>query len=148
MEIPTLTTARRIKTGRLETRVLFAGPEDGTPIIFVHGNLSAATWWEDTMLRLPDGFRAIAPDLRGYGEADATAKVDATRGMKDFADDLASLCDELNISKAHWVGHSLGGAALWQVMTDYPLLVRSVTQVCPGSPYGFGGCRLGWHAMF
>ena len=141
MTIPTLTTARRIATDRLETRVLFAGPEDGTPVIFVHGNLSAATWWEETMLRLPDGYRAIAPDLRGYGEADEAAKVDATRGMKDFADDLAALCGALEISAAHWVGHSLGGAVMWQVMADHPQLVRSVTQVCPGAPHGFGGCK-------
>lgn len=141
MTIPTLTEARRTSTDKLETRVLFSGPEAGTPVIFVHGNLSAATWWEETMLRLPEGYRAIAPDLRGYGEADAAAKVDATRGMRDFSDDLAALCAALDIEKAHWVGHSLGGAVLWQLMADYPHLVRSVTQVCPGSPYGFGGCK-------
>jgi pimeloyl-ACP methyl ester carboxylesterase len=38
-------TARTIATGRLSTRVLFSGPEDGTPVLFLHGNLSSATWW-------------------------------------------------------------------------------------------------------
>ncbi len=142
MTIPTITDARRVSTDRLDTRVLFSGPEDGAPVIFVHGNLSAATWWEECMLRLPQGFRAIAPDLRGYGEADPAAKVDATRGMQDFSDDLAALCSALDVTKAHWVGHSLGGAVLWQLMADHPHLVQSVTQVCPGPPQGFGGCRL------
>ena len=142
MAIPTITTAERISTSRFETRVLFSGAESGTPVIFVHGNLSAATWWEETMLRLPEGYRAIAPDLRSYGEADPAAKIDATRGMKDFSDDLAAICVELGIASAHWVGHSLGGAVLWQIMADHPQLVRSVTQACPGSPYGFGGCKL------
>ena len=40
-EIPVLTTSRRVKTPRLETRVLFSGPEDGVPVIFVHGKGSA-----------------------------------------------------------------------------------------------------------
>ena len=112
MSIPVMTEARRVKSARMETRVLFAGPEDGVPVVFIHGNLSAATGWEETMLRLPEGFRAIAPDLRAYGEADDAAKVDATRGMKDFSDDLDALMEELGIAGAHMVGHSLGGAAV------------------------------------
>lgn len=141
-QIPTITEARRVASDRLETRVLFSGPEDGVPVIFVHGNLSAATWWEETMLRLPEGYRAIAPDLRAYGEADPAAKVDATRGMRDFADDLAALMDALGVTGAHMVGHSLGGAVLWQMLADHPGRVLSLTQVCPGAPQGFGGCKL------
>ncbi|QQA43988.1 alpha/beta hydrolase [Pelagovum pacificum] len=140
MSLPVITEARRIDSGRLETRVLSHGPEDGVPVVFVHGNLSAATWFEETMMRLPDGFRAIAPDLRAYGEADPEAKVDATRGLKDLSDDLAALLAALDIEAAHFVGHSLGGAVLWQLLADHSGRVLSLTQVCPGSPFGFGGC--------
>lgn len=148
MTIPTITDAERVSTKRLETRILFSGPKDGIPVVFVHDNLSAATWWEETMLRLPAGYRGIAPDLRSYGEADPSAKVDATRGMKDFSDDLAALCAELGVTQAHFVGHSLGGAVLWQLMADHPQLVLSLTQVCPGSPNGFGGCKQDGRACF
>lgn len=137
--IPVLTEARRVATPRLETRVLFAGPEDGVPVLFVHGNLSAATWWEETMLRLPEGFRAIAPDLRSYGEADPGAVVDATRGLGDFVEDLAELMAALGIDAAHMVGHSLGGGVLWTLLATYPDKVLSLTQVAPASPFGFGG---------
>jgi len=84
--IPTIdgVTARTITTPRLATRVLFAGPNDGIPVLFLHGNHSSATWWEDTMVALPDRYRAIAPDLRGFGEADRGAKIDATRGLGDL----------------------------------------------------------------
>ncbi|MGH1368781.1 MAG: alpha/beta fold hydrolase [Maritimibacter sp.] len=142
MTIPTLCEARRVASSRLETRVLFHGPEDGVPIIFVHGNMSAATWWEETMLRLPEGFRAIAPDLRAYGAADAAAKVDATRGLRDFSDDLAAMMSTLGLEAAHFVGHSLGGGVCWQFLADHPDRVLSLTQVAPASPYGFGGCAL------
>jgi pimeloyl-ACP methyl ester carboxylesterase len=139
--IPAITTARRITTPRLTTRVLLAGPDNGTPVIFVHGNLSAATWWEETMLRLPPQYRAIAPDLRGYGESDPAALIDATRGMADFSDDLAALMDVLGIEKAHLCGHSLGGGVLWRFLADHAPRVLTLTQVAPSSPYGFGACR-------
>lgn len=141
MSLSVITQERRVVSPRLGTRVLFAGPDDGVPVVFVHGNLSSATWWEETMLRLPDGFRAIAPDLRGYGGADRDALIDARRGMGDFSDDLAALLDELGIAAAHLVGHSLGGAVLWRFLADHPGRVLSVTQVAPASPFGFGGCH-------
>lgn len=93
------------------------------------------------MQRLSEGYRAIAPDLRGYGMADPSAIVDATRGMKDFSDDLAALMDALNVPAAHMVGHSLGGGVLWQFLADHPERVLSMTQVCPSSPYGFGASK-------
>lgn len=136
-----LTEARSVTSARLTTRVLFSGPAGGVPVIFVHGNLSSATWWEETMLRLPEGFNGIAPDLRGYGDADPEAKIDATRGMRDLSDDLAALMDRLEIHAAHLVGHSLGGSVLWQFLADHPERVLTLTQVAPGSPYGFGGSR-------
>lgn len=143
MTIPTLDgiTAKTITTDRITTRVLFSGPEDGTPVLFVHGNLSSATWWEDTMVKLPEGYWGIAPDLRGYGEADPNAIIDATRGMDDLADDVFALLDHLNIEQAHVVGNSLGGMVVWRMMIDAPGRLLTVTQVAPGSFYGFGGTK-------
>ncbi len=141
--IPTLEgiEARWVVTPRLGTRVLFSGPEDGEPVLFLHGNLSSATWWEETMGSLPPGFRGIAPDLRGFGEADPEAKVDATRGMGDFADDAVALLDELRIERAHLVGNSLGGVIVYHLLARYPRRWWTATLVGPGSPYGFGGTK-------
>lgn len=133
--------ARRVTTKRLATRVLFSGPEDGEPVLFIHGNFSSATWWEDTMLRLPPGFRGIAPDQRGFGEADPDAKVDATRGMQDFVDDAVALMDDLGHDRFHLAGNSLGGVVAWWMMAGCPDRLASVTLPGPGSPFGFGGTR-------
>ena len=143
MSVPTLPgiTALTVTTPRLRTRVLFSGPDDGEPVLFVHGNASSATFWEETMLALPSGMRGIAPDLRGYGGADPAQKIDATRGMCDFSDDLRALLDELGIERTHVVGHSMGGAIIWQMIMDYPARLRTVTLSDPGSPYGFGGTK-------
>ncbi len=143
MTIPTMAgiTARTIQTPRLTTRVLFSGPDDGFPVLFIHGNSSSATWWEETMAALPPGFRGIAHDQRGFGDADPDQKIDATQGTGDLAADAIALLDELNIQRAHVVGNSLGGVVVWRMMMDYPDRILTVTQVAPGSPYGFGGTK-------
>ncbi len=143
MTIPTLpgVTPRMITTDRLTTRVLFSGPDDGAPVLFLHGNASSATWWEETMIALPAGFRGIAPDQRGFGDADAAKKVDATRGAGDWADDAVALLDALGIAKAHVVGKSLGGVVVWRLLADAPERFLTATVVDPCSPYGFGGTK-------
>jgi len=143
MSIPTIAgiTAKTISSARLTTRVLFSGPEDGIPVLFLHGNASSATYWEETMVALPAGYRGIAPDQRGYGEADRSQKIDATRGMGDLADDAFALLDTLGIQQAHVAGHSMGGSVIWRMMMDAPGRIISVTLAAPGSPYGFGGSK-------
>ncbi len=134
-------TATTVTTERITTKVLASGSPDGVPVLFLHGNLSSATWWEETMVRLPTTYLAVAPDQRGFGEADPTAKVDATRGMGDFVDDAIALMDYLGHDKFHLVGNSLGGVIVWWMIADHAERILSVTQVDPGSPYGFGGTR-------
>jgi pimeloyl-ACP methyl ester carboxylesterase len=134
-------TAKTITTSRITTRVLFSGPEDGVPVLFLHGNASSATWWEENMVALPAGYRGIAPDQRGFGEADLDKKVDATRGTGDWADDAVALLDHLGIAKAHVIGNSLGGVVIWRLLMDYPERLLTATLVDAGSPFGFGGTK-------
>lgn len=132
-----------ITTPRLRTHVLLSGAKDGTPVLFVHGNCSSARFFEHTMASLPAGLRAIAPDLRGYGDS-ASAPIDATRGVRDFSDDLAELLRSpaLGISgKVHVVGWSIGGGVALALAIDHPDLVESLVLEAPMSPYGFGGTR-------
>ena len=134
-------TARTVTTENLSTRVLFSGPDNGIPVLFIHGNFSSATWWEETMLQLPPQYRGIAADQRGYGGADPSVKIDATRGMQDFVDDSLALMDHLGHKRFHLVGVSLGGLVVWWAMAGAPERLLSVTLAGPGSPFGFGGTR-------
>jgi len=132
MTVPLLAgiTARTVTTNRLSTRVLFAGPDDGTPVLFIHGNFSSATWWEETLAALPPQYRGIAPDQRGYGGADPAALIDATRGMGDFVDDALALMDHLGYDRCHLVGNSLGGLVVWWMMADAPERLLSIPRFC------------------
>lgn len=128
-------------TRRISTRVLFSGSENGVPVLFLHGNLASSSWWESTMMALPEGFRGIAFDQRGFGGADRARKIDATRGLGDLADDANALLDALGIQRAIIVGHSMGGAVIWRMLMDYPHRFIAAVMVAPGSPFGFGGTK-------
>lgn len=136
-------TARLIDTDRLRVNILEregdhpqAGPED--TVVFVHGNVSSALFWQETMLDLPQHLRTIAIDLRGFGDTE-TLPVDATRGVRDFSDDVHATLTALGIPTAHLVGWSMGGGVVMQYALEHPVL--SLTLQAPVSPYGFGGTR-------
>ncbi len=133
-------TSKVVETARIKTHVLLSGPDDGTPVLFIHGNASSATYWEEIMLMLPAGYRGIAPDLRGYGDTEDKL-IDATRGMDDWLDDLLALLDALDVDKTHVIGHSMGGTLVFGLVSVAPSRVLSGTVVNPGSPYGFGGSK-------
>jgi pimeloyl-ACP methyl ester carboxylesterase len=131
-------TATMVQTKQLNTHIITCGPDDGEPIVLIHGNVSAARFFEETMLALPAQYRVIAPDMRGYGRSEAKP-VDATRGVADFSDDLYALVEALHLDRPHLVGWSLGGNIALQYAIDHPTALRSLTLLAPGSPYGFGG---------
>ncbi|HEX6269011.1 MAG TPA: alpha/beta hydrolase [Anaerolineales bacterium] len=133
-------TSRMLDTPRLKMHVLFSGPENGTPVLFLHGNAASNTYWEEIMLKLPEGYRGIAPDLRGYGDTEDKL-IDATRGTGDWVDDLLGLLDALKIEETHVVGHSMGGAIVFSLVASASDRFSSVTLVNPSSPYGFGGSK-------
>jgi pimeloyl-ACP methyl ester carboxylesterase len=132
-------TQRSVATSRLTASVL-ERPADGEqlPVVFVHGNVSSSLFWQPTMLELPTDVRALAIDLRGFGDSE-TLPVDATRGLADFSDDVASVLSELGVPRAHFVGWSMGGGVLLQLLLDNQSLIESLTLIAPVSPYGFGG---------
>jgi pimeloyl-ACP methyl ester carboxylesterase len=136
-------TARLVETPRLSVNILERNGDDQTTpaertIIFVHGNVSSALFWQELMQDLPSDLRVIAVDLRGFGGSESLP-VDATRGVRDFSDDLHAALEELGIPAAHLVGWSMGGGVVMQYALDHPVL--SLTLQAPVSPYGFGGTR-------
>ncbi|GAA2039873.1 alpha/beta hydrolase [Agromyces tropicus] len=106
-------------------------------VLFVHGNVSSSLFWQPTMLALPADVRALAVDLRGFGGSEVRP-VDATRGLGDYAEDVASVVEALGLDEVHLVGWSMGGGVVMQALIEHALPVASVTLVNPVSPYGFG----------
>ncbi|MPQ98538.1 alpha/beta fold hydrolase [Modestobacter sp. I12A-02628] len=135
-------TAERVTTARLTQQVLHPDGVDpragGEAVLLVHGNVSSALFWQPVLLALDPALRPLAVDLRGFGGTDPEP-VDATRGVRDWADDLDALLDALDVTRVHLVGWSMGGGVVLQHLLDHPERVASVALVAPVSPYGFGG---------
>ena len=78
-----------VETDRIRASVLrrtpAGGDVGGAPVVLVHGNVSSSLFWQPLMLALPRP--TIAIDLRGFGDSEMLP-VDATRGLRDWADDL------------------------------------------------------------
>lgn len=132
---------RTIKTDRLEIAYLEAGTGD-TPVVLVHGNTSSSLFYQDFMLALAatGRYRIYAPDMRGFGDTQALP-IDATRGLRDFSDDLFSLTRALGLTSFHLFGWSMGGNIAMQFAIDHPDALLSLTLQAPGSPFGFGGAK-------
>ena len=132
--------SRTVRTSRLNMHFTESGPSDGIPVLMIHGNLSTGRFFEHLMPGAPDRYRIIAPDMRGFGDTERKP-IDATRGLRDWADDAYSLVQALGITQpVHLVGWSTGGAAIANYAVDRP--VASLTFIDPVAPYGFGGVRL------
>lgn len=137
-QLPAGVTAHDVETDRLRVHYLATGNSDGIPVVFLHGNIASSLFWDDTLAALPDSYRGIACDMRGFGDTDAKP-IDATRGVGDFADDLESLLDTLAIDRAHIVGWSTGGVSAMHFAADHSHRVMSLTLVDSVPPHGFGG---------
>jgi non-heme chloroperoxidase len=79
----------------------------GQPVVFSHGwPLNADAWDDQLYFFATNGYRAIAHDRRGHGRSTQTF---AGNDMNTYADDLAALVEELDLTDAIHIGHSTGG---------------------------------------
>jgi pimeloyl-ACP methyl ester carboxylesterase len=134
-------TSKFQDTDRLRMHYIESGPEDGIPVLMIHGNLATGRFFEHVMEAAPDRYRFIAPDMRGFGDTDQVP-IDGTRGLRDWADDAHGLVGTLGLEgPVHLLGWSTGGAAVAHYAVDRPHDVASITFIDPVSPYGFGGTK-------
>lgn len=141
MPVPDGVRSATAATARLETHYLETGPPDGVPVVLVHGNLSSARFYDRILASAPEGYRVVAPDMRGFGDS-AKVAIDGTRGLADWSDDVRALVAHLGIDRpVHLQGWSTGGGAVARYLADHPTEVASVTLEDPVAPWGFGGTR-------
>jgi len=87
---------------------------DGIPVIFVHGFPELAFSWRYQLPAVAAaGYRAIAPDMRGYGATDKPDSVE-NYSIQHLVGDLEGLLDALQIDRAHFVAHDWGAVLSWQ----------------------------------
>ena len=113
---------RRAHTGALELHVVEAGA--GPPVLLLHGFPEFWYSWRHQLGPLAAaGFRAVAPDLRGYGQSDKPRAV-GDYAIEHLVADVRALVLELGGEPVTLVGHDWGGALAWEVALRCPELVR------------------------
>ncbi len=129
--------SRFVQTSRLRVHVYESGDPSSPCLVLIHGNAASARFFEELMTKLPNLY-IVAPDLRGYGASEAKP-ADATKGLRDYSDDVAATLEALGIRRHHLLGWSLGGNIAMQYTIDHPNAVKSLLLESTGSPFGYGG---------
>ena len=108
-----MTEFRRVplSTG-VTLNVALAGPEDGPPVILLHGFPESHRTWREVAPLLDGRFRLVMPDQRGFAGSDRPREVDAY-ATETLVDDIFALADALSLERLALVGHDWGGAIAW-----------------------------------
>ncbi|TNC22708.1 alpha/beta fold hydrolase [Amycolatopsis alkalitolerans] len=115
-----------------------AGPADGRPVLLLHGFPEAAISWDYQVAVLGDrGFRAVAPDQRGYSPG-VRPQAAAEYGIDELVEDVLAIADELGWARFDLVGHDWGGAVAWWTAAEHPARLRTLSVVSTPHPGALG----------
>jgi pimeloyl-ACP methyl ester carboxylesterase len=125
-------THREVTANGARFHLVECGPADGPLVLLLHGFPEFWWSWRHQLVALGEaGFRAVAPDLRGYGASDKPP-----RGYDAYtlSSDVAGMIRALGARDAMVVGHDWGGVLAWTVATLHPRLVRRLVVVSMPHP--------------
>lgn len=123
---------KMIESNGINMRIAEAG--EGPLVLFAHGFPESWYSWRHQLLALAAaGYRAVAPDMRGYGLTDAPAEPEAYV-LDNLAADMVGVLDALGVQQAHMVGHDWGSPVAAHTVVQYPERFASLTLM--SVPYG------------
>jgi pimeloyl-ACP methyl ester carboxylesterase len=123
---------------RHTTHYLEAGPSDGPLMIFLHGWPQIGLMWRAQIEAFAaEGWRCVAPDMRGYGGSSAPTASNAYT-LEELVEDMVELHDRLGAHPAIWVGHDWGSPVAGALSVLHPARSRGVVLISvPYFPRGF-----------
>jgi pimeloyl-ACP methyl ester carboxylesterase len=132
-------TEHVVKTPRHTSFYLACGAVGAPLVIFLHGWPELSYSWRHQLPCLANlGFRAIAPDMRGYGRSSVPTRHE-DYALEHIAADMIELLDAQGYQKAIWVGHDWGSPVVWRLASHHPDRCQGVANLCvPYFPTGFG----------
>lgn len=133
---------RTVKTDGLTQRILEARPMDGSAplVLLIHGFPELAISWRAQVQALSEaGYRAVAPDMRGYGGTDKPAETEAY-SILHLVGDMVDLVRALGATTCTVVGHDWGAPVAWHCALMRPDLFTAVAGLSvPFQPRRPGG---------
>jgi pimeloyl-ACP methyl ester carboxylesterase len=151
-QITTPLESEMIDVGDVKLHVVFAGPEDGEPVILIHGFPEFWYMWRNHIDALAQaGYRVAAPDMRGYNRSDKPAGRDSYQ-FSDYAGDITGLMDTQGWEQANIVGHDIGARVSWSLVYDSPERIKGAVIFSVGHPLAFATTTeksdVGWYRTF
>jgi pimeloyl-ACP methyl ester carboxylesterase len=120
-----------------------AGPRDGRPVLLLHGFPQSSWSWRTQLVRLGTaGYRAVAPDQRGYSPGARPLPV-AAYAVPHLVADVLAIADTMEMPTFDLVGHDWGGMVAWVVAARHADRVRSLTVVSTPHPEALRAALLG-----
>lgn len=133
----TETRMERVTVGDFVFDVRVAGPKSGEPVILLHGFPESSYEWRNQIAALARaGYRAIAPDQRGYSPG-ARPKAISDYAITLLAEDVVGIADAMGVDRFHLVGHDWGAAVAWAVAKLAEARVRTVSPISVPHPDAF-----------
>ena len=118
-----------LRSGDFVFDALAAGPSDGRVVLLLHGFPQMNTMWRYQLEKLGDaGFRAVAPNQRGYASGARPEEV-AEYHVDRLVGDVVAFVDALGVEQVDLVGHDWGAIVGWHFAHRHPDRLRSWTAV-------------------
>lgn len=115
---------KRVATNGIHLNVAEAG--EGPVVFLLHGFPEGwASWGPQITYLVEQGYKVVAPEMRGYGESDAPQAVEAYDTV-ELAADVAGLIDAYGEEKSIVIGHDWGCIVAWHVAWLHPEKVKAV----------------------
>lgn len=124
----------RVSVGRMKISTLVTGPEDGSPLLLLHGLGATKSSWLPIVPALAKKHRVYAIDLPGFG---ASSKPPGRYNAPWFAERVVSFMDRAGIDNACVAGNSMGGRISMEVAMRYPDRVAAIACLCPATAFSY-----------
>src|SRR5271165_2446999 len=118
-----------------------AGPPRGRPVVLLHGFPETSWSWRRQLAVLgAAGYRAVAPDQRGYAPGARPPRVQ-DYGISHLVADVLAIAETMEMQTFDLVGHDWGGMVAWVVASRHAQRVRSLTVVSTPHPDALRGVQ-------
>ncbi len=102
--------------------------EEGEPVVLVHGLSGSTLWWRRNVQSLAQHYKLYLVDLPGFG---TRSRRRGRFALKQASDWLFAWLTAMGITRAHFIGHSMGGYICMEIAARHPEVVKRLVLVAP-----------------